>query len=93
MLNPDEAKLTKGIGRRTGISNPCDWKGYAMTTYARYRVRITGRVQGVSFRMETLREANRLGVTGWVKNAGDGSVEAVFEGEDGPVKAMIDWCW
>jgi acylphosphatase len=64
-----------------------------MTTYARYRVRIIGRVQGVGFRLETLREANRLGVTGWVRNAKDGSVEAVIEGEEGPVNAMIDWCW
>lgn len=64
-----------------------------MSTCVRYHVRITGKVQGVYFRAETLREANRLGITGWVRNAEDGSVEAIFEGESGPIKAMIDWCW
>ena len=64
-----------------------------MKTHVRYRVRVTGKVQGVYFRAETLREAIRMGVTGWVRNARDGSVQAVLEGEENRVKAMIDWCW
>ncbi|HKI60293.1 MAG TPA: acylphosphatase, partial [Mariprofundaceae bacterium] len=43
-----------------------------------YRVRIEGRVQGVSFRYYTLQEANRLGIDGWVRNCEDGSVETLI---------------
>jgi acylphosphatase len=53
---------------------------------------ITGRVQGVCFRMETCRAVEHLEVTGWVRNKRDGSVEAVFEGEEADVKAALDWC-
>ena len=42
---------------------------------------ITGRVQGVFFRMETKRAAEQMQVNGWVKNRTDGTVEALFEGE------------
>ena len=53
---------------------------------------ITGRVQGVCFRMETCRAVENLAVSGWVRNKPDGSVEAVFEGEEADVKAAIEWC-
>ena len=53
---------------------------------------ISGRVQGVFFRMETMRTAQRLGVCGWVRNLRDGTVEAVFEGEKSKVDAMLEWC-
>jgi len=53
---------------------------------------ISGRVQGVFFRMETKYAAERYGVFGWVKNRIDGTVEAVFEGEPENVGAIIDWC-
>jgi acylphosphatase len=53
---------------------------------------ISGRVQGVFFRMETMRAAQRLGVCGWVRNLRDGTVEAVFEGEKSQVDAMLEWC-
>lgn len=53
---------------------------------------ITGRVQGVFFRMETRRTAERLGVAGWVRNLPDGSVEAVFEGTSDVVQKAIEWC-
>lgn len=55
-------------------------------------VTVTGRVQGVSFRMYAEREARRLGVTGWVRNEPDGSVAAHVEGEPGAVDAMVAWC-
>ena len=63
-----------------------------MQTKSRRHVIIRGRVQGVFFRMETQRAAERLGVFGWVKNRADGTVEAVFEGEKEKVDAVIDWC-
>ena len=53
---------------------------------------ITGRVQGVCFRMEPCRAVAHLKITGWVGNKCDGSVEAVFEGEKADVKAALDWC-
>lgn len=52
---------------------------------------ISGRVQGVMFREATRREAVARGVTGWVKNLSDGRVEAVFEGSEAGVQALIDW--
>lgn len=57
----------------------------------RRRVVVRGRVQGVFFRDTCRREARSRGVTGWIRNAEDGSVEAAFEGEPAAVEAMIDW--
>jgi acylphosphatase len=56
------------------------------------RVRVRGRVQGVFFRAETRARAGSLGLVGWVRNAADGSVEAVFEGEPEQVESMVEWC-
>lgn len=53
---------------------------------------ITGKVQGVFFRVETKYAAESFGLTGWVRNKMDGSVEAVFEGEETDVEAMLSWC-
>ena len=53
---------------------------------------LSGRVQGVFFRMETRRAAERFGVNGWVRNRADGTVEAVFEGESEKVDIAVDWC-
>ena len=55
-------------------------------------VTVTGRVQGVSFRWYAVQEAAKLGVTGWVRNAPDGSVAGHFEGDADAVEAMVDWC-
>jgi acylphosphatase len=46
------------------------------------QVKVTGRVQGVAFRWEAQHAAERLGVTGWVRNEPDGSVFVVAEGEE-----------
>lgn len=53
---------------------------------------VSGRVQGVFFREETRKAATRLGVAGWVRNKSDGTVEAVIEGPENDVSALIDWC-
>ena len=58
----------------------------------RAQVRVTGRVQGVFFRDSARRQAERLGLSGWVSNAPDGSVEAVFEGPSEGVKELVRWC-
>lgn len=52
---------------------------------------IQGRVQGVYFREYTRREADRLGLGGWVRNLPDGTVEAVVTGKKEKVDQMIDW--
>ncbi|HEX5092815.1 MAG TPA: acylphosphatase [Burkholderiales bacterium] len=54
-------------------------------------LRISGRVQGVGFREAMCVEAERLGVRGWVRNRADGSVEALVQGPDAAVKAMLAW--
>ncbi len=58
----------------------------------RKRLRLTGRVQGVAFRASTVATACALGLGGWVANRADGSVEAVAEGDDAAVAALIHWC-
>jgi acylphosphatase len=55
-------------------------------------VRVAGRVQGVFFRVEARDRARSLGLSGWVRNAGDGSVEASFEGPAERVQSMVEWC-
>ena len=57
----------------------------------RAHVRVTGRVQGVFFRAEAADRARSRGVTGWIRNLPDGSVEAVFEGPDDAVDALVAW--
>lgn len=57
------------------------------------RTKIEGRVQGVNFRMATYQAADRIGVSGWVMNKPDGSVEAFFEGNAENVDAMVSWCY
>lgn len=63
-----------------------------MADKKRARVVISGRVQGVFFRMETKQIADSFNVSGWVKNNRDGTVEAVFEGEKEAVDSVIKWC-
>jgi acylphosphatase len=58
----------------------------------RVHVVISGLVQGVSFRAYCQRQAVALGITGWVRNRWDGSVEALFEGPAAAVDAMVRWC-
>ena len=60
-----------------------------MTIVSRH-VRITGQVQGVFFRAWAAEQAGKLGVTGWIRNAPDGSVEAHLEGDKWSVQQMID---
>jgi acylphosphatase len=59
---------------------------------SRSKVIVKGIVQGVNFRYYTQRQAIRYNVTGWVRNLPDGSVAALFEGEEQDVEAMVQWC-
>jgi acylphosphatase len=62
-----------------------------MTERLTHRLRITGRVQGVGYRYSMMAEAGRLGVTGWVRNCRDGSVEALVSGSPDQIDALLVW--
>jgi acylphosphatase len=55
------------------------------------RLKITGRVQGIGFRYYMNHEARKLGITGWVRNCSDGSVEAIVSGTPKAVETIIAW--
>jgi acylphosphatase len=57
------------------------------------RLHIHGRVQGVWYRGWALAEAEDLGLSGWVRNRRDGSVEALLSGPEPVVRTMIERCW
>ena len=59
---------------------------------ARVRLLVSGRVQGVGFRDSTRQVAEQLHLGGWVRNLGDGRVEAVFEGPAAEVARVVAWC-
>jgi acylphosphatase len=52
---------------------------------------VRGRVQGVYFRASTQREARRLGLSGWVKNRADGTLEILAEGEETAIRELFGW--
>jgi acylphosphatase len=56
------------------------------------RLRITGRVQGVGYRVWAERTATQLGISGWVRNRSDGTVELLATGDDGAIAALIEAC-
>jgi len=57
-----------------------------------YKIRVTGRVQGVGFRHSTVNEAKKLDLTGYVKNLADGSVYIEAEGLKEQLDALVEWC-
>ena len=80
----------------TGFKRACRTeqicKEDSMDENVRAHLMISGRVQGVCYRMETKRAADRIGVFGWVRNKADGRVEALVEGEKQQVEMLIQWC-
>lgn len=58
----------------------------------RVRINVRGRVQGVGFRYATAARAQHLGIAGWVRNRGDGSVEIVADGKVESVNDFVAWC-
>lgn len=57
----------------------------------RYHIFVSGRVQGVFFRANTVGTADRLGIKGWVRNLRDGRVEIVAEGDEEKLKEFVNW--
>jgi acylphosphatase len=62
-----------------------------MPLVPRFRATVRGRVQGVSFRAHTERQAQRRGVTGWVKNQRDGSVLVEAQGSTASLEGLLGW--
>ena len=58
----------------------------------RVRAIVTGRVQGVSYRATAVVHARRLGITGWVRNRREGSVELEAQGTPEAITALLAWC-
>ncbi len=58
----------------------------------RMLITVTGHVQGVCYRYFTGQQAQTLGVTGWVRNLPNGTVEGCFEGEENAVTSLVEWC-
>ena len=56
------------------------------------RIVVHGRVHGVGYRWSCKREADRLGVDGWVQNRPDGTVELVAGGNETAVRQLVEWC-
>src|SRR4051812_28802246 len=63
-----------------------------LSAMVRRRIRAHGRAQGVFFRDSVRREAQSRGVAGWASNRSDGTVEAVFEGPEDAVDALVELC-
>ena len=58
----------------------------------RVHIKVFGYVQGVLYRSNAADVAERLGLSGWVKNVPDGGVVIISEGEKEALEALIDWC-
>lgn len=58
----------------------------------RVRILIEGRLQAMNFRFNAQRQANKLGLVGFVRNLTDGRIEIEAQGEENNVKKMLDWC-
>ena len=80
------------VGFDAAYSEPARRVGGGLRQVRKHAV-VTGMVQGVGFRYESVRAARRIGIVGWVRNCMDGSVELEFQGEPGSVAQMIEWLW
>ncbi len=58
-----------------------------------WRAVVTGRVQGVGYRYHTIRLADRLGLSGWIRNRADGGVEILAQGPDDLMEELAGWLW
>lgn len=84
--------LNTAMTKLTVRSRPRGGKRSVREKMLRARVLVTGHVQGVYYRAHARVKAARLGVTGWIRNRLDGSVEALLEGNEPAVRAMLEWC-
>jgi len=83
--------LGRNIDKKTGIPGVLAVYNISMNRCRHFLV--SGRVQGVFFRAATEAAARRLGVTGWVRNLADGSVELVACGAEAKLAELERWLW
>ena len=67
------------------------WKSLNMS-FVNKHLKIKGKVQGVGYRQNAFILAQKLGLTGWVKNTSEGDVEIVIEGIESNVSLFVEWC-
>jgi acylphosphatase len=65
---------------------------FLLTKETRVHIFVSGKVQGVYYRQNTLQKAQELGIFGWVRNLSDGRVESVIEGSKANIEKMLAWC-
>ncbi len=58
----------------------------------RVRILVEGRLQGINFRYHTQQEAQKLGLTGFVRNLSDGRIEIDAQGDDQNIEKLLTWC-
>ena len=87
-MKPASTPVRAAAGRSTKPASIASSLG----TVQRRRVVVQGHVQGVFFRETTRRRALSAGVAGWVRNRPDGTVEAVFEGDEEAVGRLVEFC-
>src|SRR5262249_21518890 len=80
------------MSRPSWISSPRRRRGASLMERSAVHLVVVGRVQGVAFRAYAVDEATRLGLSGWVRNRPDGTVEARAEGPSAGVDAFVAWC-
>lgn len=71
--------------------NSAELPNFTSSPFLRKRLIFSGRVQKVGFRYQLYLLAKRLGLTGWVKNREDKSVQAEIQGEEGKINFLIDF--
>lgn len=79
-------------GESGNYNDPSSIASSAQPVRVKARLKIHGRVQGVFYRQSTREKARELGLSGWVKNMPDGTVEALAAGPEEVVKQLIEWC-
>jgi acylphosphatase len=83
------SSLVNGVSRDAGMTR----SGRGEAEFARARIFVSGKVQGVFFRASAIDKGNMLGLTGWVRNRFDGRVEILAEGLKETLRMMVDWSY
>lgn len=84
-------KIEQKKGEESKLSSSPFAKARDEKEKVRVHIFVSGRVQGIFFRENTKKKAEKLAISGWVKNLRDGRLEAVFEGDRENIEKMVNW--